>query len=99
MEAWSKFEEISIRISTVMHNCLKSISFNFDCLDGNFLEFQGFEATKFANDWKSRLKKKRDDPSEFALTGESLTVTKNLGDGVYSVSTCKLLQSLDIFNR
>ncbi|KAF3944272.1 hypothetical protein CMV_029242 [Castanea mollissima] len=60
----------------------ESISFNFDCLDGNFLEFQGFEATKFANDWKSRLKKKRDDPSEFALTGESLTVTKNLGDGV-----------------
>ena len=24
-----------------------------------------------------------------ALTGESLLVTKNLGDGVYSVSTCK----------
>ena len=24
-----------------------------------------------------------------ALTGESLPVTKNLGDGVYSISTCK----------
>ena len=76
---------------------------------------------KFANDWKSRLKKKKDDPSEVlaflqflfykkvltflrfscrisffivflfqsALTGESLLVTKNLGDGVCSVSTCK----------